>query len=127
MKKKTFISFDYDHALTLKDALVGQAKNPDSPFEITDLSIKEAISSNWKESARRKIRACDVVVVICGEHTSTASGVTAELTIAQEEGIPYFLLQGHPNKYCEKPLHARANDRIQPWTWTNLQSLFLRV
>ena len=85
MKKKTFISFDYDHDLTLKDALVGQAKNPDSPFEIKDMSIKEAISSNWKESARRRIRGCDVVVVICGEHTSSASGVTAELTIAQED------------------------------------------
>lgn len=127
MKKKVFISFDYDHDLELKAALVGQSKNPDSPFEITDMSIKEAISSNWKESARRRIRNCDVVVVICGEHTSSASGVTAELTIAQEEGIPYFLLRGRPNKYCEKPLHAYANDRIQEWTWTNLQALFNMV
>lgn len=90
MKKRTFISFDYD----IKECLVGQARNPDSPFEITDMSIKEPVSSNWKENARRRIRGCDVVVVLCGEHTDTASGATAELTIAQEEGIPYFLLRG---------------------------------
>ena len=89
MKKRTFISFDYDHDHDIKECLVGQARNADSPFEITDMSIKEPISFNWKENARRRIKMCDVVVILCGEHTDTASGVTAELTIAQEEGIPY--------------------------------------
>ncbi len=44
MKKRTFISFDYDHDHDIKECLVGQARNPDSPFEITDMSIKEPIS-----------------------------------------------------------------------------------
>ena len=39
-KKRTFISFDYDHDSDLKNLLVGQARNEDSPFEITDMSIK---------------------------------------------------------------------------------------
>ena len=43
-KKRSFISFDYDHDADLKNLLVGQARNSDSPFEITDLSIKEAIA-----------------------------------------------------------------------------------
>ena len=38
-KKRVFISFDYDHDSDLKTLLVGQAKNADSPFEITDMSI----------------------------------------------------------------------------------------
>ena len=38
-KKRTFISFDYDHDSDLKNLLVGQARNPDAPFEITDMSI----------------------------------------------------------------------------------------
>ena len=45
-KKRVFISFDYDNDSDLKTLLVGQAKNPDSPFEITDMSIKETISEN---------------------------------------------------------------------------------
>ena len=47
-KKRTFVSFDYDHDSFLKEALVGQAKNEDSPFELADWSIKEAISEDWK-------------------------------------------------------------------------------
>ena len=34
MKKRVFISFDYDHDSDIKGSLVGQAKLPDSPFEI---------------------------------------------------------------------------------------------
>jgi hypothetical protein len=32
--------------------------------------------------------------VICGQHTSSAAGVNAEIKIAREEGTPYFLLRG---------------------------------
>lgn len=123
-KKRTFISFDYDHDINLKNLLVGQSRNDDSPFEIVDMSIKEAIAHNWKENARRRIKLCDVVVVICGEYTDTATGVSAELSIAQEEGIPYFLLNGHPDKYCRKPKAAKPSDKIYTWTWDNLKKLF---
>ena len=122
-KKLTFISFDYDHDKEIKERLVGQAKNPDSPFEITDMSIKEKIDSNWKENACRRIKGCDVVV-LCGEHTNTAIGVTAELTITQEEKIPYFLLKGLPEKVCKKPNHALVSDAIYKRTWDNLKLLF---
>lgn len=123
-KKRTFISFDYDNDKEIKECLVEQAKNPDSPFEITDMSIKETIDYGWKEKARRRIKSCDVVVILCGEHTDTATGVTAELTIAQEEGIPYFLLKGRREKECKKPLHSRTSDNMYSWTWNNLKSLF---
>lgn len=124
MKKRAFISFDYDHDHDIKKCLVGQARNPDSPFEIADMSIKEPISSNWKENARRRIRSCDVVVILCGEHTDTASGVTAELTIAQEEGIPYFLLRGRSSRPCAWPKPRYVSDKMYNWTWDNLKLLF---
>ena len=52
MKKKAFISFDYDNDSDIKGSLVGQSELEDSPFEITDMSIKEAVSENWKQYAR---------------------------------------------------------------------------
>lgn len=122
-KKRVFISFDYDHNLDLKNLLVGQAKNEDSPFEIADFSIKEAISEDWKNKARTRIKGCNVVAVICGEHTDTASGVSAEVKIAQEENVDYFLLGGHKDKTCEKPKAANASDKIYKWTWDNLKAL----
>lgn len=121
--KRAFISFDYDHDLDLKNLLVGQAKNPDTPFEIADFSIKDTISSNWKDKARTRIKGCDVVIVICGEHTDTATGVSAEVEIAQEEKVPYFLLHGRSDKTCKKPKKAKADDKIYKWTWPNLKAL----
>ena len=50
MAKKVFISFDFDNDQFLRDSLIGQAKLPDSPFEIEDWSVKEPWNqSDWKE------------------------------------------------------------------------------
>jgi len=122
-KKRVFISFDYDHDLDLKNLLIGQAKNEDSPFEIADFSIKEAISEDWKKKARTRIKGCDVVAVICGEETDTASGINAEVKIAQEEKVDYFLLWGRKDKTCKKPTAAKSTDKIYKWTWDNLKVL----
>lgn len=119
-KKRVFISFDYDHDRDLKDLLIGQARNEDSPFDVVDMSIKEEIKYNWKDSAKKRIKGCDVVIVICGEHTHSAVGVSAELQIAQEEQIPYFLLCGRSGGKCVKPKVAHIQDKIYKWTWNNL-------
>ena len=121
--KRAFVSFDYDHDLDLKTLLVGQSKNPDTPFSIQDFSIKEAISEDWKKKARTRIKGCDVVIIICGEHTDKATGVSAELTIAQEEKVSYFLLHGRNGKTCKKPKAAKSTDKIYDWTWDNLKKL----
>ena len=123
MKKRAFISFDSDHDEELKQALIGQSKNPDSPFSINDMSIKQAIDGNWKYYARQRIRQCDLVIVICGKHTDTARGVSAELTITQEEGIPYLFLRGRADGNVVKPLGANASDKIYKWTLDNLKVL----
>ena len=78
MRKRVFISFDYDNDNDIKEALVAQSKLYNSPFEITDLSIKEAIDSNWKIYARKRIRSCDCMIVLCGHYTDKAKGVSAE-------------------------------------------------
>ena len=121
--KRAFISFDFDHDEELRDALIGQAKNPDSPFRIADYSVHEPFENNWKSKVRSRIRQTDLTIVICGDHTHTAKGVTAELTITQEEGKPYFLLKGRPERTCPKPKMARSTDKIYKWTWENLKRL----
>ena len=121
--KRAFISFDYDHDSDLKVLLVGQSKHPDTDFEIADFSIKEAIPSGWTSNARTRIKGCDVVIVICGEYTHMATGVSAEVQIAQEEGTPYFLLRGRSDKSCAKPVAAKSTDKIYKWTWDNLKAL----
>jgi hypothetical protein len=121
-KIPVFISFDYDHDSTLKELLIGQAKNKDSPFFIEDWSIKIE-SDDWKDKARTRIRRADQVIVLCGKNTDTATGVNAEIKIAREELTPYFLLAGYSNGGNKKPTAALDSDKMYKWTWDGLKTL----
>jgi hypothetical protein len=122
-KKRAFISFDIDHDEGAKTMLAGQAKLPDSPFDFKDNSIKEPLSGDWKEKVRRRMDNVDVVIVLCGTQTHTATGVAAELTIAKEKGKEYFLLAAYSDKNCTKPTSASSSDKVYKWTWDNLKAL----
>jgi len=126
MKKppRAFVAFDYDNDSTIRDFLFGQSKHPDTNFEMHDWSVKEPFAqSNWKERVRTRIRASDLVIVICGERTNKATGVDVELNIAQEENKPYFLLAGYADKTCTRPPSAKSSDKVYRWTWDNLKNL----
>lgn len=123
MKKRVFISFDYDNDKDLPGNLVHQSKKREAQFAIVDLSLKHSEESNWKEEVRARIREVDLVIVICGEHTDTARGVAAELSITRDEKKPYFLLWGRRRKTCKKPPMALAKDDIYKWTLENLNNL----
>lgn len=121
--KRVFTSFDYDHDEDLRVMLVGQSKNSDSPFEMADWSVKEPMTGDWKKKVQARIKQTDQMIIICGEKTDTASGVSAELRIAQEEEIPYFLLHGRKDKTVKKPTAAKTSDKIYDWTWDILKLL----
>jgi hypothetical protein len=122
-KKRVFISFDYDNDEGAKIMLAGQAKLADSPFDFTDASVKDHLTGDWKDKVRRRMDNVDVVIVLCGEKTHTASGVAAELAIAQEKDKPYFHLAAYPDKNCTKPSTAKTADKVYKWTWDNLKAL----
>ena len=122
-KKRAFISFDVDHDEDTKIMLAGQAKFPDTPFDFKDASVKEPLTGDWKDKVRRRMDNIDLVIVLCGEHTHTASGVAAEVTIAQEKDKQYFLLAAYADKTCTKPTSAKSSDKVYNWTWPNLKTL----
>ena len=122
-KKRVFTCFDFDHDEDLRNLLVGQSKNSDSPFEMADWSVKEEMEGDWKKEVRTRIRAADLVIVMCGQYTDTATGVSAELEIAQEEKKEYFLLKGRSDKTCKNPKAAKSTDKMYAWTWDNLKKL----
>ena len=122
-KKRAFISFDLDHDEDKKVLLTEQAKLPDSPFEVTDTSVRGHLIDDWEAKIRHRIDNTDVVVVLCGEHAFLAKGVAEELTIAQEKNKPYFLLGAYANRTCTKPTSAMPSDKVYEWTWDNLKTL----
>ena len=123
-RRRVFVSFDFDNDDELKHALIGQSRYPNSPFDVYDWSLKEAAPErNWKQKARQRISAAEIVIVICGQYTHRAPGVAAELAMAHELGKPYFFLKGRPDRYCYAPSNAGPNEKIYTWTWDNLEKL----
>lgn len=120
---RVFISFDFHHDEDLRNLLAGQAKHPESPFEIANWSVKDAFTGDWKIKVRDRIRRVDQLAVICGHHTDRATGVSAEIQITREERKPYFLLAGRASGTNRKPAAALTADKMYKWTWDNLKTL----
>jgi len=121
-KTKVFVSFDYDNDKTLKEFIIGQAKLADSPFEVSDVSLKEAApQAEWRARARRAIAACDVVLVMLGSKTRFAPGVRDEVQIAKELGKRRFQVIGY--KGGTEAWAVPDGGRTYGWSWDNLKAL----
>jgi hypothetical protein len=119
-KKKVFISFDYDNDLKLKNLLAGQAKLPDSPFEISDWSLKEAApEKDWEDKAENKIKRSNIVVVIAGAKTAGASGVKKEVKIARKNKTSIVQIKVKDTS----PSRVADAGILYDWTWDNLKSI----
>lgn len=121
MAKRVFVSFDFDKDKFLKDGVIGQSKYPDSPFAISDWSLKEEQEqANWKAMARARIKRSEIVLVMVGTETHQAPGVLAEVNIARDEDIKIVQIKGYPDKNCP---HVPNAGTMYRWTWDNLKNL----
>ena len=120
-KKRVFISFDFDNDRVLRDFMLGQARLPDSPFEVIDHSLKEAAPErNWEAKARDAIARSDIVIVMVGNDTHRAGGVLKEITMAREAGVQVVQVIGYKDgDYTPVPNAGR----LYAWNWQNLKKL----
>ena len=121
MKSKVFVSFDFDNDRKLKDFIIGQAKLPDSPFEIIDHSLKEAAPErSWEQKAHTAIAKSDIVIVMVGEKTHQAEGVLKEVRMARNLKKRIVQVIGYQNRnYTAVP----GAGRLYSWNWENLKNL----
>ncbi len=121
MKKRVFVSFDFDNDRRLKDFIIGQSKLPDSPFEVVDHSLKEAAPErNWEEKANTAIKRSDIVIVMVGPNTHLAHGVLKEVQMARSANKHIVQIIGYKNgDYTAVPYAGR----LYRWNWENLKSL----
>jgi hypothetical protein len=115
-KIDVFVSFDIEHDGELYELLLEQSRTASSGFAVLGGSEPMAAADVWNERARGRIREADQVIVICGEHTEASMRVSAELRIAQEERIPYFLVWGRREIMCTKPIGAKPTEGMYSWT-----------
>lgn len=120
-KKHVFVSFDFDNDRKLKEFIIGQARLTDSPFDVIDHSLKEAAPlKSWEDKARAAIKRSDIVLVMVGPHTHTASGVLKEVRMAREERVPIVQVIGYKDgNYTAVP----DGGRLYAWNWENLKKL----
>ncbi|UUZ65699.1 hypothetical protein LP417_15580 [Polaromonas sp. P1-6] len=120
-KKRVFVSFDFDNDRVLKDFILGQAKLPDSPFEVIDHSLKEAAPErDWERKARIAIGKAEIVLVMVGAQTYKAHGVLKEVSMAREAGVRIVQLIGYKDgDYTPVPNAGR----LYSWNWDNLKKL----
>ncbi|HTI08440.1 MAG TPA: TIR domain-containing protein [Puia sp.] len=119
--KKVYICFEYDKDRMLKDLLIGQSRNPESPFEVIDRSLVEASEEDgWEEKAKDKIKTADRVIVLLGASTYRAPGVLKEVAIARDLGKKVIQLIGYKDhKYKRVP----GAGTLYRWTWENLKKI----
>ena len=121
-KKKVFISYDFDNDKALKEFIVAQAKLEDSPFELSDLSLKEAAPErDWLDKARAAIGRAEVFIIMLGSKTKNASGVLKELKIADEKGKTKFQIIGYRDG--SEDWAVPGGGRVYRWNWDNLKKL----
>jgi hypothetical protein len=121
VKKKVYISFDFDKDKGLKDLLIGQSMNKECPFTVVDGSLKEvAPEKNWEKKAKRRIGDADLMIVMLGPGTHRAPGVLKEIGIARELHIKTVQMIGYKDgKYTRAP----GAGILYKWTWDNLKKI----
>ena len=121
-KKKVFVSFDFDNDRALRDFIIGQAKLPDSPFDVADHSLKEAAPQrDWEAKARRAIARSEVFIVMLGSRTRWASGVLKEVRMANELSKTRFQIIGYRDG--SRDWAVLGAGRVYLWNWENLKKL----
>jgi hypothetical protein len=119
-KTKVFVSFDFDNDKALKTLIIGQAALPDSPFQVSDLSLKEAAPQNtWEAKARAAISRADIFVVMLGPRTRWAPGVKKEVAMANDLGKRRIQIIGYSNGSRDWAVPGAGVTYL--WNWENLK------
>ncbi|MDA3884340.1 MAG: hypothetical protein PF638_01980 [Candidatus Delongbacteria bacterium] len=119
MNKRIFISFAIEDVI-LRDFLVGQARNNNSPFEFVDMSVNEPWDSSWKTNCRRKIKGCDGMIIITTQNTPKADGQLWEIKCALEENVPALAIWGRKTGRRISLPSEFTNFFVHDWSWPNI-------
>ena len=117
-KVGVFFSFEFDRDNALRGSFFEQAKN-ESDHAIRDYSLdKVHPPADWKEEAEAKISQCDIVIVVVGQDTHTASGVEEEIAIAEELGKPILPIRPQGSNYGG----LDSLGEVIPWKWKQIDA-----
>jgi len=117
-----FITYDIENDSELKDALVSEAEQTDSLFEVLSVSTKgDYADESWVKATRREIDAVDKLVVILGPDTHTDLRVAREVKLGMECNKPIVQLRIQGTNPRPMPMHK--------WNWVYIweQKAFIQL
>lgn len=118
---RAFISFDFDHNETERNLFVGQAKNSKTPFSIEDWSSKSSLpQSQWEKIISDKINKCNMLIVLSGKTMASATGVSKEIKMAQNQNIPVFGVYVDGANTSSNLPSGLARNRTISWNWDSI-------
>lgn len=125
---RAFISFDFDNNSTEKLLFAGQAKNSRTPFTIQDWSSKLALPQpQWERLINSKIAATNMLIVLVGKSTYSATGVGKEIAMAKANNVPVFgVLVGGATTPTSLPV-GLTSGRVISWDWAKIASAVDKV
>lgn len=125
---RAFISFDFDNNSNEKLLFAGQAKNSKTPFNIEDWSSKTSLpQKQWEAIIEEKINKCNMLIVLVGKKTSSATGVVKEITFAKSQNIPIFgVYVGGASSTSDLPTGLQRNRTID-WDWGKIANAIDQV
>jgi len=118
---RIFVSFAIEDVF-YRNGLVNQAKDERSPFEFTDMSVKEPWEDSWKTRCRTKIKGCDGVIALIGPNTQNATGARWEIKCAADENVPMIGVHIHKDwtkRYTPPELIGHT---VIDWSWDGIAS-----
>jgi hypothetical protein len=119
IRKRIFIAFAAEDK-TYRDFLVGHARNPKTPFDFYDFSVKVPYEEKWKTSCRTRVKGCDGVIALISKNTVNADGQLWEMKCALDEGIPTMLMWINDDRPVLPA--SLSGKRINIWSWNNLET-----
>lgn len=121
MRKRVFVSFDFDNDRVLKELIIGQTKLPESPFSAVDVSLREEQPEpEWEAEAERRIFQSDLVIVLVGPKTHTAQGVRKEIAMAQKHSKKIVQIIGYKDSSPQPVANAGP---LNVWSWDLLKKI----
>lgn len=118
---RAFISFDFDNNKTEKDLFAGQAKNYRTPINIEDWSSKTALpQKQWEALIENKVKKCNMLIVLVGKKSYTATGVKKEISFASNHEVPIFGVYVDGASSSTTLPTGLKRDRTIKWTWDGI-------
>lgn len=120
---RAFISFDFDNNAGQRMYFIGQTKNSKTPFNVEDWSSKTELPQKlWEALIEDKIKRCNILIVLVGRQTHSATGVVKEIRFANSNAIPIFGVYVDDAGETTPLPDGLSRNRVIRWEWEEIAS-----